>query len=379
MKTYRFDEIVINCTAKKKPTESDKETYLGLEHLDPECLEVRRFGTDVVPKGEKLLMEKGDILFGKRRAYQKKVAIAPFDGIFSAHGMVLKPNTEIVSPRFFPFFMSSDYFLDAAIKISVGSLSPTINWSDIRKMEFALPDYDYQEELADTLWAIEKERRSIARVLDAAIQVKDSYAYEVFNQIRAYSSDASVEKWPELKLKQCLVQKSVRNKNNDDIQVLSISNKNGFIAQSDQFENGEVASDDKRNYKIVERDDFAYNPARINVGSIARLTGFENGIISPMYVCFSCKESLSPDFFEQWLKTSVFKRQMLARVAGSVRICLKYSAMEDISIKLPPVEEQKVIADILRSMDDHIEKVELGYQNDLQLEKSFLKEVWTNV
>ena len=71
-------------------------------------------------------MKKGDVLFGKRRAYQKKVAIAPFDGIFSAHGMVLRPNEEIIDKNFFPLFISSDYFLDAAIKISVGSLSPTI-------------------------------------------------------------------------------------------------------------------------------------------------------------------------------------------------------------------------------------------------------------
>lgn len=155
MAKYRFDEIAINSTAKKKPVDEDKYTYLGLEHLDGGNLQVTRFGADVAPIGEKLIMKKGDVLFGKRRAYQKKVAIAPFDGIFSAHGMVLRPKEDVINKDFFPFFISSDYFLDEAIKISVGSLSPTINWRDLKQLEFDLPDMAEQERLAKILWAVE--------------------------------------------------------------------------------------------------------------------------------------------------------------------------------------------------------------------------------
>ena len=140
MAKYRFEHIAINSTEKKKPVEEDRFTYLGLEHLDSGSLKVTRFGSEVAPIGEKLVMHKGDVLFGKRRAYQKKVAIAPFDGIFSAHGMVLRPREDVIDKSFFPLFISSDYFLDAAIKISVGSLSPTINWRDLKTLEFELPD-----------------------------------------------------------------------------------------------------------------------------------------------------------------------------------------------------------------------------------------------
>lgn len=124
---YRFNQIAFNSTAKKKPTEEDKEHYIGLEHLDSDCLSVTRWGAEVAPIGEKLLMKKGDILFGKRRAYQRKVGIAPFDGIFSAHGMVLRPNEDIINKDFFPFFICSDQFMERAVRISVGGLSPTIN------------------------------------------------------------------------------------------------------------------------------------------------------------------------------------------------------------------------------------------------------------
>lgn len=133
---YRFDQIAFNSTKKKKPTEEDKDVYIGLEHLDSGCLTVTRWGADAAPTGEKLLMEKGDILFGKRRAYQRKVAIAPFNGIFSAHGMVLRPNETVVTKEYFPFFMSSDQFMERAVRISVGGLSPTINWSDLKVQEF---------------------------------------------------------------------------------------------------------------------------------------------------------------------------------------------------------------------------------------------------
>ena len=165
MAKYRFDQIAINSIEKKKPVEEDRFTYIGLEHLDSGSLTVSRYGSDVAPVGEKLIMHKGDVLFGKRRAYQKKVAIAPFDGIFSAHGMVLRPREEVVDKGFFPLFISSDYFLNAAIQISVGSLSPTINWKDLRELEFELPDLEIQRKLSDVLWAIINTAEAYKRLI----------------------------------------------------------------------------------------------------------------------------------------------------------------------------------------------------------------------
>ena len=138
MPKFRFTEIAINSTEKKKPVEEDKFTYIGLEHLDSGTLTVSRWGSDIAPIGEKLVMKKGDVLFGKRRAYQKKVGIAPFDGIFSAHGMVLRPREEVITKEYFPLFISSDYFLNEAIRISVGSLSPTVNWKDLKDLELSV-------------------------------------------------------------------------------------------------------------------------------------------------------------------------------------------------------------------------------------------------
>ena len=193
MSEYRFDQIAINSTEKKKPEESDKYTYIGLEHLDSMDLEVHRWGSEVAPKGEKLLMKKGDVLFGKRRAYQKKVAIAPFDGIFSAHGMVLRPNEKIVDKDFFPLFISSDYFLDAAIKISVGSLSPTINWRDLRELKFCLPDLETQRKLAKVLWAINATMQKYKVLLANTDELVKSQFIELFGLLPEQFKHDTVE------------------------------------------------------------------------------------------------------------------------------------------------------------------------------------------
>ena len=112
---------------------------------------------------------------------------------------------------------------------------------------------------------------------------------------------------------------SKRNKNNAIQNVLSVSNRQGFIKQSDQFENRNVASEDTSNYKIVEKNDFAFNPARINVGSIARLTTFEKGIVSPMYICFRTQENVAPEYIDFFFESKHFYCEIQKRLEGSVR------------------------------------------------------------
>ena len=162
---YKFCQIAENSKEKRMPTPDDKATYIGLEHLDTGDLTIQRWGSDVDITGQKLVMHKGDLLFGRRNTYLRRAAIAPHDGLFSAHGMILHPNTEVVDPSFFPFFISSDYFMDAAIRISVGSLSPTVNWSTLKELEFSLPPMDEQRKLASLLWGFEHVRQAYKRLL----------------------------------------------------------------------------------------------------------------------------------------------------------------------------------------------------------------------
>ena len=174
MAKYRFEQIAINCTAKKMPTEEDRLTYIGLEHLESGSLTIKRWGSVVPLKGEKLIMHKGDVLLGKRNAYLRRAAIAPHDGIFSAHGMVLRPRTEVIDETFFPLFIASDYFFDTAVRISVGSLSPTVNWKDLRVAEFVLPDLETQRKLASVLWSINDTMESYKKLISATDELVKS-------------------------------------------------------------------------------------------------------------------------------------------------------------------------------------------------------------
>ena len=154
MSKYKFESFAINCTQKKVPELSEYSTYVGLEHMDTKSIHVKRWGSDVPLIGEKLIMHKGDILLGKRNAYLRRASIAPHNGLFSAHGMILRPRENLIDYDFFALFIASDYFFDEAIRISVGSLSPTINWKDLKELEFNLPSLEVQKNAAKVLWSI---------------------------------------------------------------------------------------------------------------------------------------------------------------------------------------------------------------------------------
>jgi type I restriction enzyme S subunit len=177
---YKFEDIAINSIVKRKPTDDDMRTYIGLEHLDTGDLRVIRFGSKVPIKGEKLLMTKGDMLFGRRNTYLKRAAIAPHDGLFSAHGMILRPKEKVIAKEFFPFFISSDYFFDAAIRISVGSISPTVNWGTLKTLEFELPTIDHQKQLSKILWAAIETRNAYKTLFLLTEQLVKSRFVEMF-------------------------------------------------------------------------------------------------------------------------------------------------------------------------------------------------------
>lgn len=154
-RSYKFGEIATNISERVEPSKSDAEIYVGLEHLDPDSIHIRRFGTPSDVEGTKLKVYKGDIIFGRRRAYQRKAAIAEFNGICSAHSMVLRANPRTIEPDLFPFFIHSDVFMNRAVAISEGSLSPTIKWKSLSEQEFRLPPRPLQKKIAETLCALD--------------------------------------------------------------------------------------------------------------------------------------------------------------------------------------------------------------------------------
>lgn len=148
---------------------------------------------------------------------------------------------------------------------------------------------------------------------------------------------------------------SERNKDLKVSRVLSVTNSRGFINQSDQFDRT-VASEDASNYKIVRKGHFAYNPSRVNVGSLDLLRNFEEGILSPMYIVFSTEEKfLLSDFLYFQLKTQWFYGHIPMFVQGSVRDSLSFDGICSMKFFIPSIEEQNAITQVLQAADKEIQ------------------------
>lgn len=182
-RTHRFDQMAVMVNNRiDDPAEANVEYYVGLEHLDSESLAIRRWGSPSDVEATKLRFRTGDIIFGRRRVYQRKLAVAPFDGICSAHAMVLQAKPEVALPEFLPFFMQSDLFMERAKEISVGSLSPTINWDSLARETFALPPLDEQRRMARALQAADAVIAQLGLLRDALERSLNSYAHSVFTR-----------------------------------------------------------------------------------------------------------------------------------------------------------------------------------------------------
>ncbi len=178
----KFGEIAKNISKRVEPSETDLEVYVGLEHLDPQSLRITRRGVPADVKGQKLRVRPGQIIFGKRRAYQKKVAVADFEGICSAHAMVLEEVVGKIIPGLLPFFMQSDMFMDRAVAISEGSLSPTIKWKILAIQEFPLPPIERQKEILEVLEKLEEIDKKTKESIDSLNVLLENTIVEQFDR-----------------------------------------------------------------------------------------------------------------------------------------------------------------------------------------------------
>ena len=126
------------------------------------------------------IFRKGDVLFGRRRAYLKKAAVAPFDGICSGDITVIEPIPEKILPELLPFIIQNDTFFDYAVNKSAGSLSPRVKWEYLKNYKFELPDMDKQRELAKVLWAMEATKKSYKKLLQKTDELVEAQFIEMF-------------------------------------------------------------------------------------------------------------------------------------------------------------------------------------------------------
>lgn len=146
---------------------------VGLEHLIPGELALESWDTDVentFTKGFK----KGQVLFGRRRAYLKKAAIAPFDGVCSGDIIVIEADSYKINPDLLPFIIQSDSLFEYAVEKSAGSLSPRVKWENLKEYEFDLPEISKQKELVTLLQTAYTTKKAYKRLINATDELVKS-------------------------------------------------------------------------------------------------------------------------------------------------------------------------------------------------------------
>ena len=247
------------------------------------------------------------------------------------------------------------------IRYAQGTKQQNLSYDILEKFRIAYPNTKEQEKLNKFISLLDERIATQSKIIEDLKRLK--------------SAIIEIEYTPNAKttshIGDVIEQISKRNKNNAIQNVLSVSNRQGFIKQSDQFENRNVASEDTSNYKIVEKNDFAFNPARINVGSIARLTTLEKGIVCPMYICFRTQENVAPEYIDYFFESKHFYCEIQKRLEGSVRQCLSFEGLCNIPLSLPSFEMQQRIGKRLFTLGQKI-KTETDLLELLNKQKQYL-------
>ena len=300
----------------------------------------------VSPDGEledKYIVKKNDILFartgastGKTYLYDKK------DGKLYYAGFLIKANI-INHDANFIFQQTHTSKYNRWIKVmSMRSGQPGINSQEYGSYKFSITSKTEEYKISKML-----------QLLDKKIELQNK-KIEDLKLFKLYTKNQIFKDYDEIfKLKDILVKWNKKNKNNSVKYVESISNKYGFISQSNQFEDRNVASKDLNNYYIIEKGVFGYNPSRLNVGSLALKTNDKISVVSPLYECFTTSQN--NQYLLEWFNSKYFRKKTISKFEGGVRNTLNFSNLCEIEIRLPIIEKQNKYSNIFKMFNNKIE------------------------
>ena len=331
----------------KDPIADGIEHVVGLEHINPGDIHLHRSASlNEVSTSFTKRFAKGDVLFGRRRAYLKKAAKAGFDGICSGDITVMRAKEGLL-PELLPFLVSNDKFFDYAITHSAGGLSPRVKFKDLAKFEIFIPPTSKQAGLTELFTHIDGLVRS-EKKLNASL----SMISKVKLSRMLFGKHLSGEKkklknigvlpihWDMVPIGEMFEKISKKNKKLESDNVLTISSKYGLINQEEYF-NKKVSSKDLSNYFLLKKGDFAYNKSYSDgypAGAIKVLDNYDSGVVSPLYICFkpTCCDYLTT-YYKYLFENGFLNRQILAIAKEGARNhgLLNVASVDFFSLKIP--------------------------------------------
>lgn len=338
----------------KETCKGSKDGYpiVGLEHLIPEEITLTTWDEGSENTFTKMF-RKGNVLFGRRRAYLKKAAVAPFDGICSGDITVIEADPDKILPELLPFIIQNDDLFDFAVGKSAGSLSPRVKWEHLKNYEFELPDMDKQKELAELLWAIDDTKKSYQELIAATDELVKSQFIAMFGSL-----GEDEKGWGLTTLGKCCELNPKRPKDIDDELLVS------FVPMPAVSEDGRIDTTEIRPYAEVKKG-FTYfaendvlfakiTPCMENgKGCVAE--GLSNGTgagSTEFHVLRPIAGKSNPYWLYILTMHETFRsaaRKSMTGTGGQLRVPIGF--LENYPITMPPIELQETFEEMVRQSD----------------------------
>ena len=327
-----------------------KHKYIRITDIDENTSDFR--GDSVVSPDteidEHYRVKENDILFARTGASTGKTYLYdPKDGRLYYAGFLIRMNVSPRNDSRFVFYHTQTPRYKKWVQImSMRSGQPGINSHEYSSYRCFLPKLEEQQKIAKLLTIIDQRISIQNKIIEDLKCVKESITRRLINQKDESSRIVTLGEITEIV--------SRRNKNKENYPMYSVTNDKGFVPQEEQFEDREMKGEDISAYKIVLKDEIAYNPARINVGSIGQYTGDSPCMISSLYVCIKARKGIDSKWLIRTLRSEhlVYYYNLFAE--GGVRLYLFYPNFSRIRVTLPPLEQQLRNAAILGQIENKI-------------------------
>lgn len=364
------------------PEEDGLDRYVGLEHIDPGDLTIRRWGNVADGTTFTNVFRAGQVLFGKRRAYQRKVAVADFDGVCSGDIYVFEPKGNGLLPELLPFICQTDRFFEHAVGTSAGSLSPRTNWESLAKFEFPLPPIDEQRRLVEALVAIDATCEGYRDIDQVSDRLRRALLLDAFRPDRG-AQDRFPRHWTvrpasavgDVQLGQ---QRHPKFRTGSNVRpYLRVANvMDGWIDFTD-LESMHFPEPDLRKFELLSGD------ILLNEGQSTELVGrsaiyrgeIPGCCVQKTLIRFRCGPLLVPEFAHAYFQHLLYTGQFASMVVQTTSMAhLTAIRFKSVPVPVPPLEEQREFASRLGAVVTTWSAVSARHSDARALRNRFIAE-----
>lgn len=277
-------------------------------------------------------------------------------------------NLHGVSAEFLYYFLLSPYAKRQFEEITIGSTQKALTIVNLKKVKLYLPDIIVQKEIVKKLIYLDDKMKRNTEQITVLFQMITS----IFNSW--FLDEMKNREWLQSNAKANIREIREKNKQEKDYPVLSVVKEGEFKASEDVFTK-QVYSKSTKNYKIVRRNQVAYNPARANIGSIAMLKDYDIGLVSPIYTVFEIKDTITPTFFYYYMKQPMFREMIKHHAIGTTRQNFPFEAFSMFPMVIPPMDLQLEFEETAKLIEQKITKLKEENQVLAEIRDTILPEL----